>query len=91
MPKKYYSNVLDTTISGIPCKIGITNYFVQQPMGMWADSADDCYGYTELEYDILDRKGYQADWLARKVTSQDEDRISEEVAEYFSDLDDADY
>jgi hypothetical protein len=86
MAKSHYSNVIETTISGIPCRIGITHYYVQKPMGMWADSADDCYGYTDLEYDILDRKGYQADWLARKLTSQDEDRISEEVAEYFSDM-----
>lgn len=63
-------------IAGIPCMIGVTYYHNQRP---WTGSAHTCdsdmdyYGYTELEFDVLDRKGYAADWLEKKLT--DDDRV----------------
>jgi hypothetical protein len=27
----------------------------------------DYYGFTEIEWDMLDRKGYRAKWLDRKI------------------------
>lgn len=47
------------------------------------DSDWDYYGYTEIEYDILDRKGYYANWLIKKLTSNDEEAIEEVVKAYF--------
>lgn len=32
--------------------VEVTRYFVQKPMGKWADSDVDCYGYTELEWEV---------------------------------------
>jgi hypothetical protein len=44
----------------------------------------DYYGYTESEWEVLDRKGYKAAWLERKLSSKDESRIESEIAEYFN-------
>lgn len=67
---KKYQLVFDTRIAGIPCQIGVT-YFHHQPP--WRGSAHTCdsdldyYGYIELEYDVLDRRGHLAEWLAKKI------------------------
>jgi hypothetical protein len=45
------------------------------------DSDWDCYGYTHIEFDVLDRKGYKAPWLERKMTLADKQRIDEELLE----------
>lgn len=73
---------MQSQISGIPCLIKITNYFKQKPQGRGASSDWDCYGYSEAEWEVLDRKGYKANWLAKKLTSRDEDRINEEIEAY---------
>lgn len=31
----------------------VTYFFVQKPLGRMADSDVDCYGYTEVEFDIV--------------------------------------
>lgn len=66
--KRQYKYVFDTKIEGIPAKIGVV-WFSHIPGEFRMNSASDMdyYGYTEMEYDILDRKGYQAMWLTRKV------------------------
>lgn len=67
---KKYELVFDTRIAGIPCQIGITYFHYQPP---WRGSAETCesdmdyYGYTELEYDVLDRRGRPAAWLEKKI------------------------
>ena len=43
----------------------------------------DYYGYTEFDYAILDRKGYKAAWLEKKMTAADKAFIEEQIAEYF--------
>ena len=43
------------------------------------DSDWDCYGYTDIEFDVLDRKGYKAPWLKRKLTDSDRERIETEL------------
>ena len=65
----------DTHIQGIPCGIVITYYHKQNPLGPRADSDIDCYGYTDAEYTVLDREGYPALWLDRKIKDEDNTRI----------------
>ena len=71
----------ETTIAGIPCGIKVLFYKYHKP---WRGSIRSCpsdldyYGYTEFEYMVLDRKGYEAEWLRNKMTSADEDRILRE-------------
>jgi len=47
------------------------------------DSADDYYGYTEMEWELLDRKGYPAKWLENKLTDDDIERIESEIAAHY--------
>ena len=62
---------LDARISGIPCRIEVTYFFKQEPLGPSCDSDWDCYGYTNIEFDVLDRNGRPAPWLAKKMTADE--------------------
>lgn len=68
-------------MAGIPCLIKVTYYFKQEPMGPSADSDWDCYGYTEVEFEVCDRRGRPAPWLERKLTLEDKNRIEIEIEE----------
>ncbi len=70
--------VIDTfkiTVDGIPALAELTSYIHVAPQGMQADSDVDCYGYTELEYNLKDRKGYpkvgDAAWLYKIAYDKD--------------------
>lgn len=74
--------IIDTHISGIPCKVEVTYFLVVSPWkgpAHTCPSSDDYYGFEEIEFDVLDRKGYKADWLERKMTDADVDRIHSEI------------
>jgi len=47
-----------------------------------APSDMDYYGYTECEYEVLDRRGRPASWLERKLTQKNDDHIRENIDEY---------
>ena len=72
---------MDTHIAGIPCQIEVTYFFIQEPLGPNCDSDWDCYGYTDIEFDVLDRKGYKAAWLEKKMTQEDIERIELQIIE----------
>lgn len=72
---------IQTTVSGIPCIARVTYFHKQEPLGPRADSDWDCYGYTECDFDILDRRGRPAPWLERKLTDADRERITDEITE----------
>jgi hypothetical protein len=84
MAKKEYAHLIEHRISGIPCLIGVTDYFKQDAQGRGASSDWDSYGYSEWNGDILDRKGYPAAWLERKITSKEQDKIDNAVDRYFA-------
>ena len=67
--------MIEARIQGIPCLIDVTHFFEQKPLGRYCDSCDDCYGYTEIEYDVCDRRGRKAPWLERKMQDEDYDEI----------------
>ncbi len=79
---------ISTRVAGIPCIARVTHFYRQAP---WRGSAHTCdsdldyYGYTECEFDILDRRGRPAPWLERKATDQDRDRITEEIINQLGD------
>lgn len=72
---------MQTRIAGIPCQIEVTHFFIQKPLGPQADSDWDCYGYTNIDFNVRDRKGYLAPWLEKKMTQEDIDRIEQELTE----------
>ena len=73
---------IDTRIQGIPCGIRITHYHRQKPLGPRADSDIDARGYTDAEYTVLDREGYPALWLDRKIKDEDNERILALIDDY---------
>lgn len=74
---------IEHTVCGIPCLIGVSNYSrVRGSFNYNAPSDMDYYGYTDCDWELLDRKGYRANWLAKKMTSRDEDSINEAISNY---------
>jgi hypothetical protein len=71
----------DTVVCGIPCQVKVDSYVNIEPQGKWADSDWDCYGYIEIEFTLLDRKGYKANWLQKKMTPADIETLEIEIVE----------
>lgn len=90
MSKKRIADV-NTTISGIPCGIILTKYFYMK--GNYSQRAVDpgeYYGEESISFDVLDRKGYTANWLADKMNDQDVIDIEELLRENMA-CDEEDY
>lgn len=77
-----YLAKIETRVAGIPCLLGVTFYYVQQP-SRYADNPYDFDGYIECDYEILDRNGRVAPWLERKVTARDDARLVKEIDSFF--------
>lgn len=70
----------DTRVAGIPCVCEVINRTPYVPMritGSGFGDADPPEG-GEFEFNILDRKGYPAPWLEKKLQPSDSDRLQEE-------------
>lgn len=84
MSKINYIAEIEHRVAGIPCLIGVIDYSeVKGSYNRNADSDMDYYGYTDCEWEILDRKGYRAKWLDKKLSQVEEDQISAAIAKYF--------
>jgi hypothetical protein len=77
-----------STISGIPCQIEVTRF---HSVPRWTGGAHTCpsdldfYGYTEIEFRVLDRRGRPAAWLERKMSPAVVGRIEGDIAEQMRD------
>lgn len=73
-----------TRISGIPCQIRIQHLTQPQPMRVYGVGMEDADPPEpgEFEFEVLDRKGYKASWLADKLKGNDIDRLYEEALAY---------
>ena len=70
----------DSDVQGIPCQVVIDSCMVVKGSHSYNAPSDlDYYGYSEIEFHLLDRKGYPAGWLERKMTDSDRERIEEQV------------
>jgi hypothetical protein len=77
-----YLAEIESTVSGIPCLIGVTEFSsVSGSYNYNAPSDMDYYGYTESDWEVLDRRGRPAAWLDRKLTDADRSRIEREIEE----------
>ena len=77
-------------LHGIPCIIGVESCFEQAPhkgSAYTCDSDWDYYGYSDIAWQILDRKGYSAAWLERKLTENDRAAIEAAIMKYFASSD----
>jgi len=72
---------IETTVSGIPCGVVLDNissghpargpYYGRHGMTSWGDPEDP----PEVEWHLVDRRGYRAAWLEEKLTDDDLARI----------------
>ena len=79
---------ISTRICGIPCKARVTHFHHQPPhrgSPHTCDSDLDFYGYKDLSFDILDRRGRPAPWLERKMTDADREEIESEILAVMND------
>jgi len=76
--------IIPSSVAGIPCQIHIDHCLVTQPNRL-ADSDWDYAGYTEIEFNVLDRRGRPAPWLARKLTDADTARIEMQIRQLHRD------
>lgn len=82
--KSSYIATLDHRVAGIPCQIGVIRY--KNVKGSYSSRAmdpDEYYGYVDTDYEILDRKGYHAPWLERKLNNREIDSTVEAIVDYF--------
>jgi hypothetical protein len=80
-----YIAEIESRVAGIPCIIGVTHFeSVKGSFDYHADSDWDYHGYTECEFEVLDRRGRKAAWLERKLTDDMTQKIESEIAEYFN-------
>ena len=77
-----YITEIESRVAGIPCLIGVSHFdCVRGSYSYNAASDMDYYGYSDSEWDVLDRRGRPADWLDRKLTAADRCRIEREIEE----------
>lgn len=70
-------------VAGIPCEIRVRRYHaVRGNYSSRAADPDEYYGWTECEFDVLDRRGRPAAWLEKKLTDDEQERIEREIAAY---------
>ena len=81
-----YIAQIESSVAGIPCIIGVTEYeCVKGSYSYHAASDWDYHGYTDCSFEVCDRRGRPAPWLERKLTDKDSSRIESEISQYFAD------
>lgn len=74
--------MIETHIKGIPCQVQMTSGYYQKPdYDTWTSDWDHYGGWSDVEFEVYDRKGYKAKWLEKKMTAEDEKRIINELTE----------
>ncbi len=76
-----------STISGIPCIISVIHYdkYVPADVSGLPEESHPAEGGTS-DWIVLDRLGGRARWLEQKLTTNDRERIDEEVMDHMENL-----
>ena len=72
--------IFNTTVQGIPCQCQVTMIGKNIPMKRYGSGAGDVHPpeHQEMEIALLDRQGKPADWLEKKLTVSERDRLKKE-------------
>ena len=86
-PQKRLCADFETTVAGIPCGVVITSYSGARPWRQHTFSGagpGDCDPpeYEDIEWRLVDSKGYPAAWLEEKINDNDVTRITCECIEF---------
>lgn len=74
--------IISARIAGIPCKIDIVRFEHKAPNYSYSAETDlDFYGYTIIDYRVLDRRGRPAPWLERKLDERERDALELHITE----------
>jgi hypothetical protein len=77
----------ETTVAGIPCGVVVTDYVAARPWKQHTFAGagpGDCDPpeYEDVEWRLVDSKGYPAAWLEKKMNDNDVTRITCECIEF---------
>lgn len=77
---------IENTVAGIPCLIDYTISGHYEPAKTYGPP-EYCYEaqYPEVDFEVLDRRGRAAPWLAKKLTPTEANRIENEILEQAGD------
>lgn len=75
-PAEYFSPDFYLTISGIPAAIHITDYFAGYPSSSIAPEETEY-----VDFVVTDKNGYIADWLDKKITPENHERLYAKLIE----------
>lgn len=81
-----FAHLVPAHVAGIPCLIGVASFTKVPPWrgSPWTCPSDwDYYGYTDMEWEVLDRRGRRADWLARKLNARACAEIESDIERYY--------
>ena len=86
-PQKRLCADFETTVEGIPCGVVITSYSGARPWRQHTFSGagpGDCDPpeYEDVEWWLVDSKGYPAGWLEEKMNDNDVTRIDRECIDF---------
>ena len=77
------STLMETRVAGIPCTARIDHVNVVKGSYSYNAASDhDYHGYSEVVWELCDRRGRPAPWLDKKLTNADAARIENEILEY---------
>lgn len=82
-PLEHYVADFDTTVAGIPCGVVVDSFRPGREAKLFGPP-ENCSPEEPAEADfiLVDRKGYRARWLERRLTSADLIRIEDECIEH---------
>lgn len=85
-PAERYRAHFETEVAGIPCGVHVTHFERGTPHHLSGHPDDWCEGESSyVEYVLVDRKGYRAEWLERKDNGQLTDEVIEWCEENYCD------
>ena len=70
---------MQTRISGIPARIGVTSYIPWRPARLYGHPDSWAPAEGEVEFQVCDSRGRPAPWLEKKLTPAERRRIEGEL------------
>jgi hypothetical protein len=80
---------IESRVAGIPCLIRLGRVDITQgTYSPQADNQDEYFGHTDIEFEVLDRRGRHAPWLERKLTDDNTSDIEQQLLKEIEAYDD---
>jgi hypothetical protein len=75
---------IETRVAGIPALIRVSRHSYQPPVPSALDCPETFSGGWDLDYEVCDRRGRPAPWLAEKLDSRAVQNLEQTIMEYLS-------